>query len=310
MLYVAGSWLASRVLSERLLSARGLGPSPDHYEDLLGALESNATVVANLRHKGSPRLPVELSSTFASPGEPETRPTILFLHGKGGNASEWVLDALRALALGYNVLIPDLRGHGRSGGTIFTLGFLEKDDLALTVAAARDGFGLDPDRLGIHSCSAGSTVALEFAADRPGVRAMWLESPFADLFTMARHYLSRATGVPAPLLDLTTRWAIRHAIGRIRRELGLDGSREGLERVDPVAAVSRVTSPVLLVHGTEDRLVPPHFTERLAAALPPHSAVWNVNGAGHCHHADEPEATAKLAYARKWEEFFRNYLPA
>src|SRR5262249_8706990 len=67
-LYVAGSWLASRALSDRLLSGRGLGPVPDHYEDLLNALESNAALAASLRHKGSPRLPVELSATFASPG--------------------------------------------------------------------------------------------------------------------------------------------------------------------------------------------------------------------------------------------------
>ena len=276
----------------------------------MSALEANAAVVGNLRHEGSPRLPVDVSSTFASPGEPERRPTILFLHGKGGNASEWRPDALRALSLGYNVLLPDLRGHGRSGGTFFTLGFLEKDDLALTVEAARNGFGLDPDRLGIHSCSAGSSVALEFAAGRPGVRAIWLESPFAEAFAMARHYLSRATRVPGPLLDLTTRWAIRRAVRRVRQELGLPPGDEGLDRVNPVAAAARVTSPVLLVHGTEDRLVPPHFTERLAAALPPRSAVWNVRGAGHCHHADEPGVVARLAYARKWEEFFRAYLPA
>ncbi|MFY9551412.1 MAG: alpha/beta fold hydrolase [Thermoanaerobaculia bacterium] len=235
---------------------------------------------------------------------------MLFLHGKGGNASEWRPDAARALSLGYNVLLPDLRGHGKSGGTFFTLGFLEKDDLALTVAAAHDGFGIDAGRLGIHSCSAGSSVALEFAAGRPGVRAIWLESPFADSFAMARHYLSRATRVPAPLLDLTTRWAIRRAVGRIRRELALPPGKEGIDRVDPLAAVARVTSAVLLVHGTEDRLVPPRFTERLAAALPAHSAIWNVRGAGHCHHADEPEAVATLAYAKKWEEFFRTYLPA
>ena len=76
------------------------------------------------------------------------------------------------------MLLPDLRGHGRSGGSFFTFGFLEKDDLALTIAAARDGFGIDAERIGIHSCSAGSSVALEFAADRAGVRAIWLESPF------------------------------------------------------------------------------------------------------------------------------------
>ncbi len=194
---------------------------------MLAALEAEAEIVANLRHRGSPRLPIELSSTFASPGEPGRRPTILFLHGKGGNSSEWQPDALRALALGYNVLLPDLRAHGKSGGTIFTLGLLEKDDLALTLEAARESFGVDPDRIGIHACSAGSSVALEFAAGRSGIRALWLESPFAEPREMARHYLSRATKVPAPLLALTTHWAISRAVARVRRELGVGPSAGG-----------------------------------------------------------------------------------
>ncbi len=276
---------------------------------MLAALESRASVVANLRHRGSSRLPVELSTTFASPGDPSTRATILFLHGKGGNASEWRPDAVRALEHGYNVLLPDLRAHGRSGGTLFTLGFLEKEDLALTLAAAQDGFGVDTGRIGIHSCSAGSSVALEFAADRPGVGAIWLESPFADAREMARHYLSRATHVPPAMLALTSRWAVARAVARVRRELGADRAGPGLDRLDPLAAVARVTAPILLVHGEDDRLVPPRFTRRLAAALPPRSSVWNVAGAGHCHHPDEPEVKAKMAYARKWEEFFRTFLP-
>jgi pimeloyl-ACP methyl ester carboxylesterase len=292
------------------VSSQGLGPTPDLYDELLAALEAEAPVVASLRHRGSPRLPVELSTIFASPGQPESRATLLFLHGKGGNASEWRPDAVRALALGYNVLLPDLRAHGRSGGTLFTLGFLEKEDLALTLAAARDGFGIDPGRIGIHACSAGSSVALEFAADRPGVRAIWLESPFAEAREMARHYLARATHVPAALLTLTSRWAVARAVARVRRELGAERTGPGLERLDPLAAVARVTAPILLVHGEDDRLVPLRFTRRLAAALPPRSAVWNVAGAGHCHHDDEPATKAKKAYARKWEEFFTTFLPA
>ncbi len=142
------------------------------------------------------------------------------------------------------------------------------------------------------------------------MRAIWLESPFAEPREMARHYLSRATHVPAPLLSLTTHWAISRAVARVRRELGADRSAGGLELLDPVAAATRVTAAVLLVHGEDDRLVPLRFTRRLAAALPPRSAVWDVAGAGHCHHADEPAAAARMAYARRWEEFFRTYLPA
>jgi pimeloyl-ACP methyl ester carboxylesterase len=308
-LYLGASFLASRRLARRLLSPEGLGPTLDRHEELDAALRQRAAVIGEIRHAGSPRLPVELSATFASPGEPNRRPTILFLHGKGGNASEWTDDALRALALGYNVFLPDLRGHGRSGGTFFTLGYLEKEDLAGSVDAARERFGIDSDRLGIHSCSAGSSVALEFASGRSGIRAIWLESPFAQPREMARHYLSRATRIPRPLLALASRWAIARAVSRVAIALGVHDPAGGLALLDPVRAVAGVTAAILLVHGQEDGLVPPHFTRRLAAALPPRSQVWNVAGAGHCHHGNEPASVARAAYARRWEEFFRTYLP-
>ncbi|MEP6993935.1 MAG: alpha/beta hydrolase [Acidobacteriota bacterium] len=310
VLYVGGSFLASRALARRLLSPAGLGPTPNRYGDLTASLQRTAAVFADFRHAGSARLPVELSAIFASPGEPASRPTILFLHGKGGNASEWTPDALRALRLGYNVLIPDLRGHGRSGGLFFTLGYLEKEDLALTLEAAVERFGVDPGRLGIHSCSAGSSVALEFAAGRAGIRAIWLESPFAQAREMAPHYLSRATGIPRPLLALASRWAIARAVARVGRELGVHDPAGGLALLDPLRAVARTTAAILLVHGEDDGLVPPRFTGRLAAALPPRSALWRVPGAGHCHHGNEPAAVALEAYARRWGEFFRTYLPA
>ena len=153
-------------------------------------------------------------------------------------------------------------------------------------------------------------MALEFAAGHAGVRAIWLESPFGQPREMARHYLSRTTRLPAPLLALTSRLAIAHAVARVREELGITDGSDDLAAVDPVRAAGRVTAPILLVHGDGDRLVPARFTRALAAALPPRSAVWNVSGAGHCHHADEPEAVAKLAYARKWTEFFSTYMPA
>ena len=214
-LYLAGSFFFARTLARRLLSPQGLGPTPDRYDEMDAALRNDATVVRQILFTGSARLPATLLATFASPGEPAARPTILFLHGKGGNSSEWIPDASRAIRSGYNVLLPDLRGHGKSGGSIFTLGFLEKEDLAIAVEAAADRFSIDPRRLGIHSCSAGSSVALEFAAGRDGVRAIWLESPFAQPAEMARHYLSRATRIPAPLLALATRWAITRAISRV-----------------------------------------------------------------------------------------------
>jgi hypothetical protein len=307
-LFLGASWIAARRLADRLVSATGLGPTASTREGLLEALACAAPIVEEFRHAGSPFDAVELNATFASPGNPEALPTLLFLHGKGGHSSEWEPDALRALGLGYNVLIPDLRGHGASGGRYMTFGFLEKEDLANAIDAACGLWGIDPTRIGLHSCSAGSAVALELAGHRREIRAIWLESPFADPREMARHYLSIATGIPAPLLSLTTRWAVARTLVRVKRDLGLEDAAGGLEKADPVAATRVLRCPIALVYGGEDRLIPPHFVERLVEALPEGSEVFRAAGAGHCHHENEAQAVAREEYLRRWTAFFGKHL--
>lgn len=308
--YVAGSWLAARALATRLISAEGLEPARERREDLLEALRARGATVHDFRHRGSPRDPVELAAVHASPGPDAVgRPTILFLHGKGGNAAEWRPEALRALDCGYNVLLPDLRGHGESGGGLVTHGFLEKDDLANAIAFARERFGLDPSRLGVHGCSNGAALAIEFAADRGEVRALWLESPYARPGEMARHYLSIWTGLPSWLLGLTSHFAVGQAVARVRRDVGLEAGAGGLETIDPLRSIRRVRASVCLVYGEKDELVPPHFAARLEASLPAGSRIWRAPNAGHCHHEDEPARVATAEYDRRWRDFFTTELP-
>ncbi len=307
--YVVGSWLAARALSKRLTSAEGLMPAREQREELLEALRQRGGAVHDFRHRGSLRDPVTLAAIFASPvPDAARRPTVLFLHGKGGNAAEWRPEAERALDCGYNVLLPDLRGHGESAGSFITYGFLEKDDLANAISSASERFGLDPLRMGVHGCSAGATLAIEFAADRD-VAALWLESPYADPGEMARHYLSLATGLPAWLLGLTSRFALRRAATQVRRALALDPDAGGLETIDPAGSISRVRASICLVYGEKDELVPPRFAARLEAALPADSRIWRAPNAGHCHHEDEPARVAKEEYDLRWREFFSHHLP-
>jgi uncharacterized protein len=308
--FVAGSWLAGRRLAKRLISAEGLAPAPEGRDDFLAALRSRGAAVRDLRHRGSPRDPVTLAAIFASPdSNPGSRPTILFLHGKGGNAIEWKPEAMRALDCGYNVLLPDLRGHGESRGEFVTYGYLEKEDLAEAISAAKEQAGMDPLRLGLHGCSAGATLGIEFAVNRPGIAALWLESPYGDPAEMACHYLSIWTGIPPRILRLTSRFAVRAAVSRVRRSLRLEAGGKSFETNDPVRSIHRVGAPVCLVYGEKDELVPPRFAARLEASLPAGSSIWRASNAGHCHHDDEPARVATEEYDRRWREFFGRHLP-
>ena len=301
--YVAGSYAAAIALGDALISPVGLSPGRDDRALFLAALRRDAAVAEEFEHRGDPRDPVDLVCTFASPGDAPGRATVLFLHGKGGNATEWLPDARRALACGFNVLAPDLRGHGRSGGRFITFGLLERGDLGNAVAAARERFGIDAGRLAVHACSYGGSPALQFSAGNPAVRALWLESPFGDAPAMARHYLHLKSGVPSWALGLTTRWALARADARVRRAIGLR-REDGLAAMDPVRAAERIRCPVAVVYGKKDRLTLPEFLGRLEEALPRTTTVWEVASAGHCHHEDQPLAAETEEYERRWKEFF------
>jgi pimeloyl-ACP methyl ester carboxylesterase len=305
--YLGASYLASRRFARALLSPTALGPIAQDRERFLSSLRGAAGRAETFTHEGDPRDPARLVCTFATPGDPASRPTVLFLHGKGGNAAEWQVDALRALAMGANVLAPDLRGHGESGGRLVTYGLLESTDLSRGVSAAAGRFGIDPGCLGVHGCSAGATVALAFASGNPAVRALWLESPYSDPRTMARHYLRRMTGLPPALLAVAAHFAFRRAGAALAARLGRPrGARVPLP--DPLAAARKLACPVMLVYGRRDELVPPAFVSRLLEALPSSSEAWQVEGAGHCHHADEAQAVCPELYSRRWILFFRRNL--
>lgn len=305
--FVAGSWLLARALARRLVSSQGLTPATTRHEDLVAALAASGARVHDLRFTGAAADPVELAAVFASPDGSGGRGTIVFLHGKGGNAAEWTPDAVRAVEQGYSVLVPDLRGHPPSRGDFVTYGFLEKEDLRAAIRAAAS-HGLDASRLAVHSCSAGSSVALAWAAEGDPVTGLWLESPFADAREMARHYLAILSGLPPWVLGLTTRMAVHRALASIRSALRAPADAP-TPPLDSLAAVARVRAPVFLVYGGRDELVPPRFTRRLAEALPPGSEIWHPEGAGHCHHDDQPANVMPEEYLARWSRFFAKVLP-
>ncbi|MEP6768904.1 MAG: alpha/beta hydrolase [Acidobacteriota bacterium] len=304
--WVGASWIVARSLARRLISPHGLTPCQASREGLLSGLTAAGARVNDYRFPGSTRQHDELCAILATPGEGASPRTIVFLHGKGGSAAEWAPDAVRAVGLGYNALLPDLRGHRPSGGEFITYGLLEREDLSAAIAAAQARFGLDASRLAVHSCSAGSSTALVWAADEPRVRGIWLESPFADAREMARHYLGILTGLPRWVLGLTTTFAVRRALRSLRDDLGV--TPEEILASDPLRSAARVRVPVEVVFGDEDFLVPPRFTQRLIDALPPGTTIWNPQGAGHCHHDNEAQKVNEREYLERWVAFFERVL--
>lgn len=96
-------------------------------------------------------------------------PGVVICHGFGSRKENHADLATLLAAQGYAVLVPDLRGHGQSGGT---LDGGELDDLLRALDTLAQRPAVQPGPLGLRGSSMGGRLVLEAAARDPRVRAV------------------------------------------------------------------------------------------------------------------------------------------
>jgi uncharacterized protein len=180
-------------------------------------------------------------------------------------------DRAEALAdRGWNAAAIDLRGHGQSQGEHTSFGGRESDDLHawIAVLATRVGPGMT---LAVWGRSMGAAVALRAAAedDQARIAALVLEAPYHDL--------EAAIGAMIRRFRLPGSRLLARLIAR--RAEALAGV--SLTRPRPLDLAPKVAVPTLIVHGSNDALVPLSDAQRLADAFPAPARLIEVAGARH-----------------------------
>lgn len=159
---------------------------------------------------------------------------LVYFHGNTGSVRRWGKYASRFVRLGYDVLMPDPRGYGKSRGRL--------SERALHADALRwyeELLGQWPERdIVVFGRSLGSGLAVPVAAQKEP-RALILETPFANLYDVATNYL--------PILPyrLLLRYPFRND-----------------------KAIKRISCPVYILHGKFDAVVPYASALRLYASAP------------------------------------------
>lgn len=192
--------------------------------------------------------------------------TVVMLHGWTSSRREAYDKSAYLHEAGYNVLVFDFRGHGRSDGPATTIGWLEPDDVRAAVRYARS---LAPGPIALIGYSMGGAIALEEAGADPRVSCVVVDSAFSDLDGVAANLFRARTQLPfLPFGALT------EAMARI--DLG-----ERLADVRPVAAGAELHKPLLAIVGSADALVPPSNGEAIYRSAPGPKGLLVVAGAGH-----------------------------
>lgn len=193
-------------------------------------------------------------------------PLLVCFHGNADFIENWSWMAETCQREGFNVLLPEFRGYGRSEGEPSERAIV--DDSEAMVRSALERPEVDPKKLILLGRSLGGGVACG-VAEKVTPAALILECTFTSVAAMADGY-----HVP--------RWLVRHPF--MNEE-----------------ALKRMKSPLLLVHGEHDRVIPFAHAEALKKARPDAELIKL-----DCDHNDLPGKDEAM-YRAEFERFLRQH---
>jgi len=160
-------------------------------------------------------------------------PLLIFTHGNGELIDFWPDEFTEPRSWGFAVLLVEYPGYGRSEGSPSQRSIT--DTMLAAHAWARVQKGIDAARIIPYGRSLGGGAAMVLAAERDAP-ALILESTFSSVAAFARGY-----------------WAPSFLIR---------------DPFDTLRTIRRFDRPVLLLHGSNDEIVPPRHASDIAAAAP------------------------------------------
>lgn len=149
---------------------------------------------------------------------------ILYFHGNTGSIRRWAITAEELTSFGYDVMVVDYRGYGKSRGKRSEKAMHLDAEAAYNFLQQR----YDKSNIVIYGRSLGSGFAVRLAALHPASKLI-LETPFFSLLEIAE--------LQAPYMPVG--FLLRYPL-----------------RSDEI--IGNINNPLIIFHGTRDRVVPYH----------------------------------------------------
>lgn len=256
-------------------AAHGVSVKPFTLTDGTPCLMMEPLADGRLGQRGT-RVREQLSSDggHAPPPPGQIIGTLVLVHGRKGRKEDYLLIGERLCAAGFRCLLPDMPAHGEHPVQTITFGLRESGVPAKVLSEAANQFHFNARPAALLGMSMGGAVSMHAAAreDAPW-QTLVIISSFDRLDATIQNNVSRRVGSRlGHLWQLGAGWIYQKRTGVELKDI----------RSDVQAA--RLKIPVMVAHGTADRVIPMDAGRRLYAALPASIEKQWVEVPGADHH--------------------------
>lgn len=195
---------------------------------------------------------------------------VIIAHCYGCDGSFMESYAERFYDMGYSTLLPDLRGHGQSGGSYRGMGWDDRLDMIDWINYINANYA-DAEIVLFGVSMGASTVMMTSGETLPeNVRAVIEDCGYSSIYEEFKVQLKSMFGLPSfPILNLAG------AVTKLRA--GYNFMNEG----DAASQMAKSVTPTLFIHGDADTFVPISMMEAVYNAASCEREKLIVPGADH-----------------------------
>ena len=199
----------------------------------------------------------------------ESKIWVIAVHGYTDSASFMVDSAKRFLSYGYNVLMPDLRAHGKSEGKYIGMGWLDRLDLIAWIDYLIATYG--NIKIILYGISMGAaTVMMASGENLPSnVRMVIEDCGYTSVWDEFAHELKYLFHMPTfPTLYNA------NFITKIR-------AGYSFKKASAIKQIKKFKLPILFIHGDKDNFVPFYMLDKLYNVANDKKERLVIKDAGH-----------------------------
>ena len=216
----------------------------------------------------------------------------IVVHGYGGSGKLMSDKSKYFYDIGYNVLIPDLRGHGKSEGDYIGMGWKDRLDIISWINFI---IKENPNaEIVLHGTSMGAATVLMTSGENlpSNVKAIVADCAYTSAWDEFSYQLETYLKVPSYYILNVTNMVTKLKAGY------------SLKEASALECVKKATVPILYIHGDKDKFVPYSMMDKLYDATISPKEKLTIEGGEHAN----SDLVSPFLYWLTVEDFLNQYV--